>query len=86
MFGVSGAAFHLLTHSKDIYLLLPARSIGKITVNERVKMHSGCVFVSVVILKIRVCSVCGFVIKTFMGDHVSITISSHGAMAGLFPE
>lgn len=61
-------------------------TIVKITVNERVKMHSGCVFVSVVILKIRVCSVCGFVIKTFMGDHVSITISSHGAMAGLFPE
>lgn len=49
-------------------------------------MHSGCVRVSVVILKIRACSVCGFVIKTLMGGHVSITMSSHVAMAGLFPE
>ena len=49
-------------------------------------MHPGCVFVSVFILKIRACSVCGFVIKTFMGGHISITISSHVAMAGLFAE
>lgn len=39
VFGVRGAVLHLLIYSKDIYPVLPAQSIGKITVNETGKSH-----------------------------------------------
>lgn len=50
------------------------------------KMYLGCLFVSVVILRVRACSVPGFVVKTFMDGIIRITIYSNVAIVGFCPE